>query len=500
MDNHDSPIQRTPGPNLSHSTRWLHVTDASRFNRCLEKLARYAWTMYRGSHAPCRWLLPGCRGVPMNGRLCAVPALLSQCSLRLAGIAPVVASAMTAVSLGADMLPVSLGPPLNPRFETELITDTAGYTQRGGTGRSSWGFNQSNIVRHGDDVYAMCWRDDLHLVVFRRVKQGQWEASPPLPRVPQNGVLLVDSKGRVHVIAGESASYHARFDPPGQIRTFSVQQFARADTRFGAGIDAGDNILVAGGLPGMSWYVLGATNGYRPAAQGRVAHEKGRAYYFVAYRDGAGHAFCYDDYFVKGSGYHTLRTYYYWNPNLVQNPEGWTMQTISDVSDTIAGAARGATENEDLLLDRAGRVHFLYLRNPTPGTGEWSWATDGQKRSDDALYHAVGRPEGPFTHHRLGNFSRGRLHETPDGRLHYFLCRGEWFRFELWYAVGEINDPGRISEPVRLMTPTPIDHVFINSTRAGGKPSNVIDCYFTGPYPGETRHVYYGRLTPGREN
>ena len=163
----------------------------------------------------------------------------------------------TAANAGVAPVPVAYGPPAAVRFETELITDTAGYTQRGGTGRSSWGFNQSNIVRHGDHVYAMCWRDHRHLVVFRRVTPGQWEASPPLPQVPQNGVLLVDSKGRPHVIGGEGASYHAVFDPPGQVQAFSVQKPAQADTRFGAGINEDDDIFVAGGLPAMSQHISG---------------------------------------------------------------------------------------------------------------------------------------------------------------------------------------------------------------------------------------------------
>ncbi len=403
---------------------------------------------------------------------------------------------VTAANAGVAPAPVAYGPPAKARFETELITDTAGYTQRGGTGRSSWGFNQSNIVRHGDQVYAMCWRDDRHLVVFRRIMPGQWEASPPLPQVPQNGVLLVDSKGRPHVIGGDSASYHAVFDPPGQVRTFSVQKPAQADTRFGAGINADDDILVAGGLPAMSWYVLAAGNGYRSSASGRVPHASGRAYYFVAFAGRSAHTFCYDDYFVKGSGYHTLRTYHYWNPDPVRSPGDWKMTLISDVSDTVAGHARGATENEDLMIDRSGRVHFLYMKNTVPATGEWSWASDGQDRANDFLFHAVGDPAGPFTHYRLGNFSRGRIHQTPDGRLHYFLCRGEWFNFELWYAVGEANSPALISEPIRLTTPTRIDHVFVNSTRAGGKPAPSIDCYFTGPYPGHTRMIYCGKLTP----
>ena len=164
---------------------------------------------------------------------------------------------------------VTYAQPASPRFEVEMITDTAGHLQTGGSGASCWGYNQSNIVRAGEDVYALSWRDDMTLVVFRRVGDGRWEASDPLPPVPQNGNLLVDRAGRLHVIAGDNASYHAIFDPPGQVARFTIQEYATADSRFGASIDAAGRIFVAGGLPTMAWYVLDPETGYRPAASGQ---------------------------------------------------------------------------------------------------------------------------------------------------------------------------------------------------------------------------------------
>jgi hypothetical protein len=71
---------------------------------------------------------------------------------------------------------VIYGPPAKVTFEIELITDTAGHQQTGGSGASCWGFNQSNIVRHGEQVYAMSWRDDLTLIVFQRLGPGRWLA------------------------------------------------------------------------------------------------------------------------------------------------------------------------------------------------------------------------------------------------------------------------------------------------------------------------------------
>ncbi len=395
-----------------------------------------------------------------------------------------------------DPVKVSYGPAARVRFEAELITDSAGRREAGGLGRSCWGFNQSNIVRHGDDVYAMCWRDDLHLVVFRRVGAGRWEASPPLAKCPQNGVLLVDRKGRAHVIGGDRASYHAIFEPPGQVKTFKVQQLARADTRFGASIAPNGDILVAGGLPGMAWYVLSARDGYKPVATGRVPHKTWRAYYFVAFDGSTAHTFCYDDYYIKGIGYQTLKTYHYTNTNVLANtkPDAWKMTVISDVADTVWGKTRGCTENEDLMVDRKGQVHLLFMRNPTPSTTRW--ASQGQDRAKDELVHVVGRPGGPFKRYLLGNFSRGRLHQTPDGRIHYLMTRGQWFKFELWYAVGTADRPETISQPIQLETPTRIDHVFVSSTRAGGTPTRCIDCYWTGPYPGQTDRVWYGCLHP----
>ena len=122
------------------------------------------------------------------------------------------------------------------------------------------------------------------------------------------------------------------------------------------------------------------------------------------------------------------------------------------------------------------------------------WPSQGQDRARDELYHAVGPPGGPFKLYLLGNFSRGRIHQTVDGRIHYLMTRGQWFDFELWYARGDEDRPDRISQPIRLNTPTNIDHVFVNSTRAGGVPDQFVDCYWTGPYPGHTNKIYYGRV------
>ena len=144
----------------------------------------------------------------------------------------------TCLALGSSTLAetpavrqVARGEAARVKFDVELITDTAGNQPAGGVGRSCWGFNQSNLVRHGENIYAMCWRDDQHLVVFHRGGSGRCQPSPPLPKVPQNGVLLADSQGRVHVIGGEAASYQVIFDPPGQVQEFTLRRQARADSR-----------------------------------------------------------------------------------------------------------------------------------------------------------------------------------------------------------------------------------------------------------------------------
>ena len=45
----------------------------------------------------------------------------------------------------SERIEVTYGPPAKARFEVEMITDTAGYQQTGGSGASCWGYNQSNI-------------------------------------------------------------------------------------------------------------------------------------------------------------------------------------------------------------------------------------------------------------------------------------------------------------------------------------------------------------------
>ena len=141
---------------------------------------------------------------------------------------------------------VSYGPPLAAELAIEPIADTAGSKLRGGSGASCWGYNQSNIVRCGEQLYALSWHDDLTLVVYRRIGPGQWAASKPLPSVPQNGNLLVDAEGQVHVISGANASWHAIFDP--ELRDCQMLQNAEADSRFGAAINVYGQIFAAGGL------------------------------------------------------------------------------------------------------------------------------------------------------------------------------------------------------------------------------------------------------------
>ena len=43
---------------------------------------------------------------------------------------------------------------------------------------------------------------------------------------------------------------------------------------------------------------------------------------------------------------------WYYNPDLVASPDEWRLTVVSDVSDTVAGSARGTTEQQDLLVDR----------------------------------------------------------------------------------------------------------------------------------------------------
>ncbi|MSS71372.1 MAG: hypothetical protein EXS64_07765 [Candidatus Latescibacteria bacterium] len=416
---------------------------------------------------------------------------------------------------------VTYGPPAKVKFEMEMITDTAGCKQSGGSGASGWGYNQSNIIRCGEEVYAMSWRDDLTLTVFRRVGPGQWEASLPLPPVPQNGNLLVDSTGHLHVIAGKQASYHVVFDPPGQVKRFTMEQYATAESRFGASINAKDQIFVAGGLANMTWYVLNPKDGFRPMASGVLQHEKHRGYNMVIFNGAEVHSVNSDDYFIKGDQYPNqsvttrdpqtgelrtvetprgiypvLNAYYYYCPDIFKSPDDWRMTVTSDVSDTFDGTARGTTDHQDIMLDAQGLVHLTYYENRQPSTTVW--AGKGQDQMNSSVYHAVGKPGGPFTHFCVGKaFNSCRVTQTPDGRFHYLLTRGGRGNAEgVWYATGEAGQWDRVSEPIRLEIPSRLWHFFVNMTRSGGTRAPVIDCYWTGAYSQNSNEAWYGRLTP----
>ena len=421
-----------------------------------------------------------------------------------------------------DRPDVRLGAPARFDWRVEAVTDTAGHLLSGGSGASGWGYNQSNLVRCGDDLYALSWRDDLTLCVFRRLAAGHWEAGPVLPPVPQNGNLLVDSTGRLHVIGGECASWHVRFDEPGRLDRWELRRRVSADSRFGAAIDDRDRLLVAGGLARLAWYLLDGAADFAPAAEGEIPHSTARGYQFVLFQDGAAHTFCSDDWFLAGDRfpdqcitlpdpaaggtrtrrtargiYPVLKAWYYYNPDLLGSPGDWRCALVSDVSDTFDedSGARGTTDHQELFADDEGLIHLVYYENRQPARGVWA-ATD-QDPHNSRLYHAVGPPGGPFRAWCLGAFNSGRLCQTPDGRVHYLLTRGRRSAAEsVWYAAGEPGDWGRISEPVKLEGIGPLWHLFLSSTRAGGTRAGVVDACWTGPFRGNSNEMFYGCLRP----
>lgn len=420
---------------------------------------------------------------------------------------------------------VVYGSPARFDWRVECITNTAGCRLTGGSGASCWGYNQSNIVRFEKDLYALSWRDDLTLAVFRRLDNGTWEAGPVLPPVPQNGNLLVDSRGHLHVIGGDRASWHVLFDNPGRLDCFELRRRVSADSRFGASIDDRDRIFVGGGLEQLGWYILDGANDFQMVASGKVAHPKARGYHFVVFYKGAVHTFCSDDYFLPGDHfpnqkvtvkdpqtgephvvetergiYPVLRAYCYCNRDVMATPDAWDVTVMSDVSDTFSeppagDGARGTTDQQDLFLDREGLLHFVYYENRQPSREVW--AGTGQDAANSRLYHAVGPPGGPFKTWCLGNFNSGRLYQTPDGRLHYFLTFGRRAAAQsLWYAVSEAGQWHCISEPVKLQTGGGFWHFFVNMKRTGGTCVDWVDGYWTGPLGGNSNEVFYGKMTP----
>jgi hypothetical protein len=407
-------------------------------------------------------------------------------------------------------------------WRQERITDTAGCRLTGGSGASCWGYNQNNIVRCGDELYALSWRDDLTLAVFRRARPGVWELGPVLPPVPQSGNLIIDSASRLHVISGDLASWHVRFDEPGSLERWELRRRIQADSRFGAAIDKQDRMLVAGGLDQMAWYILDATAADDPIACGSVPHEQARGYSFVVYQDGAAHTLCSDDFFVAGDHfpnqqivlpdpttgatrtvetdhgiYPVLRAYSYYNPDPVATPHDWRCTVVSDVSDTFDRSAgtRGTTDHQDLLVEANGTVHILYFENRQPSAEVW--AGTGQDDANARLYHAWGPAGGPFEHVCLGPFTGGRIQQTADGRLHFFLIEGRRSAARaVYYAMGDAAQPQQISEPVKLSGLGPLWHLFISSRRAGATSANVIDTYWTGPLGANSNEAFYGCLTP----
>ncbi|MEE2658256.1 MAG: hypothetical protein VX733_07110 [Candidatus Latescibacterota bacterium] len=420
---------------------------------------------------------------------------------------------------------VTRTPPARFRWQVERITDNAGCKLSGGSGASGWGYNHSNIVRCRDDLFALSWRDDLTLALYRRVREGNWEQGPVFPPVPQNGNLLVDDEDRMHIISGDRASWHVRFDEPGRMDRFELRRRWQTDSRFGAAVE-GRRIFVGGGLEHLDWVLLDGDNDYEVACFGEVRHERARGYHFVVLADSGVHTFCSDDYFLAGkqfpnqqitirdseSGepvvvdtdpgiYPVLRAYYYHNPDPLSRPNDWRVTVMSDVSDTFrpppeGDGSRGTTDHQDLYLDSEGELHLLYYENRQPSREVW--AAMAQDPAHSRLYHAVGSPGGPFCTWCLGAFNSGRILETTDGRMHFFLTMGRRSAAQsLWYTTCKGRDWSRMSEPVQLDTGSGFWHFFIAVPRAGSTVSECVDGYWHGPFGGNSNEVFYGRLTPG---
>jgi hypothetical protein len=417
---------------------------------------------------------------------------------------------------------VSLDPAVAVDLRIERVTDTAGCRLTGGSGASCWGYNQSNLVRHGEDLYALSWRDDLTVAVYHRTGPDAWTPGPVLPPVPQNGNLLIDPAGRLHVISGDRASWHVVFDEPGRLDRWELRRRVAADSRFGAAIDATGRLLVAGGLEEMAWYILDTMGPDVPLAHGTVTHPAARGYHIVHWRDGEAFALCSDDYFLAGERYPNqqvvlpdpatggtrtvetprgiypvLRAYLLHNPDPLADPAGWTTTTISNVSDTFDEAAgtRGTTDHQDLLVDDDGAVHLLYYENRQPSGSVWA-GTD-QHDDEARLYHAWRRPGEGFRHTCLGHYHGGRLHRDASGRLHALLISG---RRSAARAVHHalLDDGGeRMSTPTGLDGLGPLWHLFVASRRAGSAPGPGLDLYWTGPLGGNSNELFYGHLTVG---
>jgi hypothetical protein len=322
-----------------------------------------------------------------------------------------------------------------------------------------WGYHQPIVVRSGKRLYAGImepWGEtdpEKQWHLFERSEKG-WRriyTSPQEQRLNQPPVLLADREGRVHVFAWQKdACNHFRFDPgegdePVLHERLDLGPNGLWPYAGGAFNTDGDLLVISSTYPahlyafqprGGDW-VLGTAVSHPPRPNTLTKHDT-HCYPFVTLSGRQAHIFSTQDVAdpekveQKASFVYVFRTLdLYYSPDVPAAP--FQKRNVVNVE-----KSKGWAHNDDLLLDRSGRIHLLYRFG------------EGDGSPPSPLMHAFGPPGGPLTHRVLapqdgGPLGESRLYEAPDGALYVVGPQGPQL------VAARLSEDGALAEgPVSL--------------------------------------------------
>lgn len=372
---------------------------------------------------------------------------------------------------------------------------------------SSWGYHQPMIGRHGERVYCALLEPHgegfaQHWSLHRR-DAGGWQrrwSSPSTGQLNQPPSLVVDDLGGIHVFAWPDGLFtHWRFAAGGEGEPIVDRPPSPYDDLWpyaaAAVNERGELLVVASSYP-QSLFAVQTTE--TPQwRRGRIAWHPERpdspsgydrqAYPLVAFCGRQAHVFTTQDVvdpvkIAAGAGfvYSFRNLQYYHTPDILAQP--CRRLTVADTD-----SSSGWVHNDDLLVDRNGRVHLLYQHQVREG--DW-----GNTRT----IHAFGPAGGPLQHVQLGApgaFNGGRLWESADGTLHAVLPRYTALQVAPLDLAG-----GLAAEPASLGVASNgwgyYGRVFLAAGRAASAGAPVLEgLYFVESGSGQSE-VRYFRATP----
>jgi hypothetical protein len=390
-----------------------------------------------------------------------------------------------------------------PGVELELITDEL----TPGT-RSCWGFMHTPLVRHGGVLHAATleagrlesgpgsvpWMEQEGIFrLFRKEGDGPW-AESFRGASQQTVCLLLSPDGTLRAIGGLGPEAWTA-SGEGRAGDLTLERLGNLGGHpyHGAGIGPEGNACV-------SWCEqkterVGIYDADKGAWTVRDIAEvpEHTGYPYVVVHGRSVHIIKHEAIVLEGK--FCYRVLYHLHSEDGANG-AWRQEILDD-------AGPGHCECQAVFVDLAGQLHVVYRRNPKDYDKVWDPLDPGNR-----FVHLVGPPGGPFERSEIEvepGIHSVRLCQTPDGRYHLFLEKGQERTARekrtrcsrLFHRLSEDGQTYSNPKSIQLL-PDGTDRLFLlEPSRSGGdRLDTTIEGFATGPYPMAHHQVYYVRIDP----